>query len=204
MSEAKTLLQIAGIPNAPSKLSDAALLLIDIQGEYLPTGNVPLQNVEAAIGSAKELLERARAAHTPVIHVVHNGPEGKGFYDPAGPGGKIVPEVAPVEGEPVIVKHHISAFKDTNLADEIQKTGKKELIVAGFMTHMCVSTTVRAAVEQYGLKCTVVGNATGSRALPAATSGAATVDADAVHRGNLAALSDYFACVVDSPSQISN
>jgi hypothetical protein len=58
-----------------------------------------------------------------VIHVVHNGPAGSGFYgislfiysafsylDPTGFGGVVCDQVAPVEGEPLIAKNHVNSF----------------------------------------------------------------------------------------------
>ena len=61
------------------------------------------------------------------------------------------------------------------------------------MTHMCVSSTVRAAVDQ-GFGCTVVGGACATRDLPDGTGGAgAAVD---LHRSELAARGDRFAVVV--------
>ncbi len=65
--------------------------------------------------------------------------------------------------------------------------------VAGAMTHMCVSSTLRAAAE-LGYQSCVVADATATRELP--LTGGASIPAPVVHRANLAALGDRFARVV--------
>lgn len=203
MSQAKTLPQMLGLSPEPSTLETSTLVLIDMQKEYLPTGAAPLHNVEQALESASVLLKRARQAGTPVVHVVHHG--GPGFFDPNGPGSEPCTQVAPIEGEPVVPKQHISAFVDNQaMLDALEKAGRKELIVVGFMTHMCVSTFVRAAAEQYGYKVTVVAECTGTRPLPNPAVGATGQDvaAEQIHLAALAAMNDFFACVVPSVQHI--
>ena len=48
----------------------------------------------------------------------------------------------------------INAFANTDLAKHLAATGRKNLIVGGFMTHMCVSATVRSATD-HGYMSTV-------------------------------------------------
>ena len=65
------------------------------------------------------------------------------------------------------------------------------------MTHMCVSSTARAAMD-LGYRVTVAADGTATRALPDATGGAALTAAE-VQRAALAALADRFAIVVRRP-----
>jgi nicotinamidase-related amidase len=205
-SKCETLLDKVGIKKTPSTLKDSTLVMIDIQNEYLPSGNVPLEGVEQAIEENKKLLDRARENGTPVVHVVHHGPPGKGFYDPEGEGGQTCTSVKPLDSETLIKKNYISSFVNTNLEEELKKTGKNNLIVTGFMTHMCLTTTVRDAAEKYGYNCTIVANCTGTRDLPSKNeNGEPTkVKAKDVQNANLAALADYFACVVDKVEDIKD
>ena len=69
MSAAKTLLQMAGASPTPAKLSEAAVVIIDAQNEYV-SGKLPLDGVEAALANIASLLKAARAAGAPVIHIV--------------------------------------------------------------------------------------------------------------------------------------
>lgn len=58
-------------------------------------------------------------------------------------------------------------------------------------------------MEQHGYQCYVVGNATADRDLPVSTDGSEVISADAVQKSHLAAMSDYFAVVVDDVSQLN-
>lgn len=202
----QTILDLVGFDCEPASLSDAVLIIVGMQNEYISTGSVPLHNVEMALHRGQELLEMCRREGTPVIHVVHYGRSGGGFYDPIGEGGKINELVAPMEGEPIVEKDHANAFLGTDLLEKIKNTGRNELIVIGFMTHLCVSSTVRHAIEVHGLKCTVVASATATRDIPVYTRLAKNkqkkefISADQVQKASLAALTDFFCCVVDNPS----
>lgn len=189
---ARTLLQLAGATPVPSALSASVLVLIDIQNEYFD-GPLKLAGVEAAAAAAAGLLARARAAGAPVVHVRHRGRAG-GAFDPDAPRGQIHASVAPLPGETVIDKGLPNAFANTTLAEKLEGIGKRPLIVAGFMTHMCVSATVRSALDR-GLSSTVAMDATATRDLPDPTGGP-DLPADAVHRAALAAIADRFATVV--------
>ncbi|QCO19710.1 cysteine hydrolase (plasmid) [Azospirillum brasilense] len=188
----KTLLALAGAPATPSPLDSAALVLIDAQREYTE-GALPLVGVEAAVAEAARLLERARKAGAPVFHIVHHGKPGGALFNPVGPLSGIVAPLIPLDGETVVVKHLPNAFAGTELDSLIRATGRKELIVAGFQTHMCVSSTVRAALD-LGWRTTVVDAASATRDLPDGAGG--VIPAEALHRANLAALADRFAVVV--------
>ncbi|TWA63932.1 nicotinamidase-related amidase [Azospirillum brasilense] len=188
----KTLLALAGAPATPSPLDSAALLLIDVQREYTE-GALPLVGVEAAVAEAARLLERARKAGVPVFHIVHHGKPGGALFNPEGPLSGIVAPLIPLDGETVVVKHLPNAFAGTDLDALIRATGRTELIVAGFQTHMCVSSTVRAALD-LGWRTTVVDAASATRDLPDGAGG--VIAAEALHRANLAALADRFAVVV--------
>ncbi|CAO3424535.1 cysteine hydrolase family protein [Azospirillum doebereinerae] len=192
MTEPKTLLSLAGAPSTPSPLDKSVLILIDAQREYTD-GALPLSGVDAAVAEAGRLLALARKAGVPVFHIVHHGKPGGALFDPNGPLSAIVAPLIPFDGEEVIVKRLPNAFAGTDLDARIRATGRTELIVAGFQTHMCVSSTVRAALD-LGWRTTVVDSASATRDLPDALGG--TIPADAVHRANLAALADRFAVVV--------
>ena len=61
------------------------------------------------------------------------------------------------------------------------------------MTHMCVSSTVRAALD-LDYRCSVVAAACATRDLPDGTGG--VIAADQLQRAELAALADRFATVL--------
>ena len=188
---AKTLLQLAGAEPAPSRIAESVLVLIDVQNEYF-YGPLKLTGVEAAAKVAAGLLQRARAAGAPVVHVRHRGRPG-GAFDPEAERGQIHVSVAPLEGEAVVEKGLPNAFAGTTLGEVLAGLGPRPLILAGFMTHMCVSATARATLD-LGHRSTVAMDATATRDLPDPTDG--VLAAETVHRAALAAIADRFAAVV--------
>ncbi|WP_282608740.1 cysteine hydrolase family protein [Pelagibius sp. Alg239-R121] len=199
MSEPKTLLDLAGASLPQATLSNATLVMIDLQNEYAD-GPLKLHNVETAVSHAATLLERARAAGTPIIHIAHVGGQG-GAFDRTAQRGQIMDAVAPEAGELVIEKRKPNALADTNLQEELEKIGRKDLILAGFMTHMCVSSTARAAFD-LGYSNTIVEETTTTRALPKPGGGA--VEASVLHESALAALADRFACILPNVTDIAD
>jgi len=109
--------------------------------------------------------------------------------------------VKPRDGEPVIVKNYPSSFEKTNLDELLKGYGVEDVALVGFMTHVCVNSTARAAFN-HGYRPTVVGNATATRSLPSPTGG--VTSAKDLHEASLTALHDIFAVVVPSADDISN
>ena len=100
-----------------------ALVVIDIQKDYFPGGRMELVGAEDASRRARALLDAFRSSGEPLFHVQHlfEGDDAP-FFAPGTEGAEIHPEVAPTEGERVIVKHHPNAFKDTPLKEEDSAT----------------------------------------------------------------------------------
>ncbi|MDY0191131.1 MAG: cysteine hydrolase family protein [Desulfuromonas sp.] len=191
MSEFPTLFQLTGSEHPVAQWQDAVLVIIDAQNEYR-MGDMKLPNVESATVQIQRLLVAARQHGSPVAHIRHIGVPGY-LFDPEGPRGQIFAELTPIAGEAVIDKPLPNAFAGSSLQDFIQKSGRTSLIVCGFMTHMCVSATVRAA-KDLGYQSTVVADACATRSL--ASLEFAHLDAQALHDMELVALSDFFAYIV--------
>jgi nicotinamidase-related amidase len=187
----RTLLQLAGASTEPASLSESVVVIIDAQNEYV-SGKLLLAKVEPALDAIARLLEAARKAGAPVIHVVHRGRAG-GLFDPLGTMFQIHPKAAPAAGEKIIEKELPNAFAKTPLHLALQATERKSLILAGFMTHLCVSATARSALD-HGWRATVVADAAATRDLPD-TLGGAPIPAEVIHRAALAELADRFAVV---------
>ncbi len=198
MSEPNTLRALAGLPLAPVSLAESVLVLIDCQNTYT-RGVMALEGVEPALDEAATLLDRARAAGIPVIHIQHDDGAGS-LYDIAGESGAIVDRVAPRDGEPVVVKHYPNSFVQTDLDERLKALGASHLVLAGFMTHMCVNSTARGAFN-LGYAPTVVAAATATRALPG-LAGHEPVPAQAMQSASLAAVADLFAVVVPGQGDI--
>lgn len=160
----RSLLEMTGAPLHPSPLDRAALAIVDAQLEYV-TGKLPLEGIDAAATEAARLLALARRSGMRVFHVRQHSKPGRGIFDETGPYVAFIPGLAPAAGEAVVTKALPNAFAGTDLDRLVRATGLKELILAGFMTHMCISATARAALD-LGYRTTVVAGATGDARHP--------------------------------------
>ncbi|HKP44356.1 cysteine hydrolase family protein [Mycobacterium sp.] len=197
MPEPTTLRALADLPQQPVSLAESTLILIDCQNTYTH-GVMELEGVQAALDEVEILLDRARSAGIPIIHVQHDDGPGS-LYDIEGESGAIVSRVAPHNGEPVVVKNYPNSFVQTDLDDVLKTANASNLVLAGFMTHMCVNSTARGAFN-LGYSPTVVAAATATRALPGLND--AVVPAEAVQSASLAAVADLFAVVVRGAGDI--
>jgi nicotinamidase-related amidase len=194
----KTLLEMAGAAPAPPRLAEAALVVIDAQHEYVD-GALPLAGIGAALEEIARLIARARAEGAAIVHVRHRGRPG-GAFDPTARRGEIVAAAAPQGSETVVEKALPNAFASTSLKSVLDATGRRDLVLAGFMTHMCVEATARGAVD-LGFRAAVVAAATATRDLPDPLGGAPIAAAE-VQRNALAALADRFATIVRSANDL--
>lgn len=198
MSELKTIRDIAGLGNESTSISDSALIIIDAQNTYCE-GIMKLDGMEKALKECRLLLDRFRKAGRPVFHIQHDAGPGSP-YDVKNHIGQIVDMLAPLQGEPVITKNYPNSFVGTELDVLLKKAGIQNLILAGFMSHMCVNSTARGAFS-LGYRATVVAAATATRSLPLKATGE-VIPAAQVHSAALAALSDLPAAVVGSSADV--
>ena len=132
MPEPTTLRALEGMPEVPAPLADSTLIMVDLQNTYT-RGVMELENVQAALDQAAELLDRARSAGTPVIHIMHDGGVGTP-YDVKDDIGQIVDRVAPRDGEAVIVKNYPNSFTATDLNERL--AAGSNLVLAGRQADM--------------------------------------------------------------------
>ncbi len=172
-----------------------ALLLIDIQKDYFPGGNMELEGSLEASLRARELLALFRGKNLPVVHIQHVAARpGATFFLPGTEGVKIHPNVEPLPGEAVFQKNYPNSFRGTPLLGHLRGINVDQVVVCGMMTHMCVDATVRAAFD-YNLTVTVVHEACATRTL---TFQDQTVPAAQVQAAFLSALSFLYARIVST------
>ncbi len=104
-----------------------ALVLIDIQNDYFPGGKWTLSGIDTAADNAAKLLAKARSTGDLVVHVRHEFPTGDApFFTPGSPGAQIHPKTKSLDGEPVVLKHHVNSFRETELRPFWTVTGSKK------------------------------------------------------------------------------
>ncbi|KKB75886.1 Isochorismatase [Devosia soli] len=179
-------------------MSNQAVIVVDLQNDYLASGSWPLVGVDVAVKNAVRVIEASRAKGIPVIHVRHESPAGSPFFVIGTPGAEIIPAVAPKHGEQVVVKNFPNAFRGTDLKAKLDAAGTKDVIIIGAMSHMCIDATARAAAD-YGFNVTVVEDAAATRD---AEFDGMTVPAAQVHTAFMSALGFAYGKVVKSDEYV--
>ncbi|SCC73194.1 cysteine hydrolase family protein [Acinetobacter albensis] len=180
-------------------MSKSALLVIDLQNEYLPTGKLPLVNIEQTAANAVKVIAKARQEGTQVIYVQHIGNAESPIFQPSSNGIEFQDTVKPQANETVVIKNHINAFLNTNLKEILDSNEVTELVVLGAMSHMCIDAAVRAASD-FGYKVKVIHDACAT--LDLEFSGV-NVPAAHVHATIMAAFEFAYAQVISTKDYVS-
>lgn len=143
-----------------------ALILVDVQRNMLE-GDYPVPSADAVRPVLQTLLDRARDAGVPVVHVRNDGPPGEPD-EPDTDGWHLV--LATADGEAVVDKDTPDTFvSNPQLADDLRAAGVERVVIAGMQSEYCVAATSRGALG-YGFAVTVAsdGHATYDDGKPAA------------------------------------
>jgi nicotinamidase-related amidase len=113
----------------------------------------------------RRLVDAARAAGDLVVWVLHAEPGTGNVFDPAGGLVRLVDELTPLDGEPILTKTSRNAFTTTNLAQVLTERGIRDLVICGIQTEQCCETTARLAAD-LGYDVTFVVDATATFPIP--------------------------------------
>lgn len=177
--------------NLPADLSHLALVIIDMQRDFLEPGGFgdalgnDVMRLQTIVPALKRLLQTFRHLNLPVIHTqechqpdlsdcppakLHRGKGNLQIGDvgPMGriliqgePGNAIIPELAPIPNEIIITKPGKGAFYNTLLQSILQEKNITHLLITGVTTEVCVQTTMREANDR-GYECLMVEDCTES------------------------------------------
>jgi nicotinamidase-related amidase len=134
------------LPNRPN----TALMVIDVQNGVVAEAH----ERDAVVANVHSLVEKARADRVPVVWVQHNDASLERDTDD----WRIVPELSPDAGEPLVEKSYGDAFEDTTLESVLAGLGVGRLVVAGAQTDMCIRSTLHGALAR-GYDATLVEDA---------------------------------------------
>ncbi|MEW5686686.1 MAG: cysteine hydrolase family protein [Pseudomonadota bacterium] len=193
-----TLRELGGAVHPRLDPAKAALIIIDAQMEYAH-GPLAVEKLEPAVDEIVRLRAWAQAVGAPVIHIQQVGRPGGPIFAADGPGVRFLPDLAPAAGEIVVKKTRPNSFARTELDAVLQRLGRRQVILTGFMTHMCVDSTARAAFD-LDYDAFVVASATADRPLPRPEGG--LLSAADVRRATLTALGDRFVTVLPDAAAV--
>ncbi|MGV8831725.1 MAG: cysteine hydrolase family protein [Devosia sp.] len=132
----------------------SALLVMDFQHEIVANHDATM-----AITNTRRVLDAARQAGIPVAYVVVGFRPGypevsannKSFSAIRSTGRLVNPsvidELAPIEGEPVIIKHRVGALYGTDLPVVLSAFDANHLVLTGISTSGVILSTTRMAAD---------------------------------------------------------
>jgi nicotinamidase-related amidase len=173
---------------------DTALLLIDVQ-EGFKDPKWGRRNNPCAEAKIAQLLNTWRVSGRPIIHVQHVSQEPASLFAPESPGMALQEFVRPANGELLLQKRVNSAFIGTELDRSLKERGATALVVVGFTTDHCVSSTVRMA-SNLGYRTILVAD--GTATFERRSIDNRPVDPEIIHQIHLLSLQGEFAEVLDA------
>jgi nicotinamidase-related amidase len=175
-----------------------ALIVVDAQNEFSHNGRRSVPAHDEILARIQWHVRRARENGEPIAWVQHhNKPNESPAFVPGSWGAELSPGLGPKSEsrlEKLFQKDVFGAFFGTGLEEWLHAVKADELLLVGFFTHMCLSTSAREALVR-GFSVCIDPAATGAHDLVHPMLGRQT--ADEVRRTALLQLSDMGAEILE-------
>ncbi len=133
-----------------------ALVVIDVQQGMFASKIYRPHEGEGVVARIAGLIDKARAAGTPVFFVQHDGGPDDDFH-PGKPGFPFHDKVTPRADDDVTVKVKSSAFHGTDFDAKLKRAGIDHLVITGMQSEYCVTSAIRGAYDR-GYRITLVSD----------------------------------------------
>jgi len=168
-----------------------ALIVVDAQNEFSKDGLRPVPFHDRALAYIQSRVAEARKLRSPIAWIRHyNKPDESRAFVPGSWGSEVSAGFGPTfefGPERLFEKDVFGAFYGTGLEEWLRSLGVNEVLLVGFYTHMCLSTSAREALVR-GFTVFIDPDATGAHDLNDSLLGSQT--ADEVRRAALLHLKD--------------
>lgn len=130
-----------------------ALIVIDIQNDYFPSGKYPQFNSEEVLKKTLVCIRKAIEHSVPVVLIQHIAGVSSPFFAEGSEGADLHPEVLRVATDAaIVIKQHADSFLNTNLQSILSERHVTELLICGMMTQNCVThTALSESADAYGI-----------------------------------------------------
>lgn len=127
-----------------------ALLIIDAQNEFSPMGKRSVDGFYEAVTAIAFNVHQARVSGMPIAWIRHhNKPSESPAFVPNSWGAEYIKGLAPDKNadlEIEFVKDVYGAFTGTTIDEWLKRHAITDIVLTGFYTHGCVSTTAREGI----------------------------------------------------------
>ncbi len=171
------------------EIARSALIIVDMQNDFVhpdgafshrakenPEAEIDMEFLGSTVAPIKRLADAFREAGRPVVYIAHvvkpdysdaafpywRRPQPKGnrtFITEGTWGAEVIDELAPEEGEHLVIKKGFGGFGNTRLDTILRNQDITTCVVTGVTTCVCVSTTIRGGVE-HNYRMILAGDAT--------------------------------------------
>lgn len=138
-------------PRSHPHLADAEkamFVVIDMQEPFLRA----IHERERVIANVGRLLQGAKILRVPTISTVQNQ---KAM-------GDLIPEIRSLLPSPPLDKMSFSCYADRRFSTDVDRSGRKQIVLCGVESHICVSQTALAMLDA-GFQVQVCADAVSSR-----------------------------------------